>query len=98
MTKAQIQAIIDEIHGMTDPTSYGYAIIANPSEIYMSTKEYVITLETISGVDMVVGVNKKTGATDYIQCSDVVKVSQIPTPKRFWKEDGSMDKYPIGLS
>ncbi len=94
MTKAQIQAIINEIHSMTDPTSYGYVVIAKP-EIYMSTKDYVITLETISGVDMVVGVRKSTGATDYIQCSDVVKISQIPTPKRFWKEDGSIDKYPI---
>lgn len=96
MTKEQIQAIIDEIHGMTDPTSYGYTIYAEP-EIYMTTREFIISLDTIYGADVVVGVNKTTGATQYIPCENVKKINQIPTLKRFWKEDGSIDKNPINL-
>lgn len=85
MTVAQINAILALLNA--DEDKYGYIFFVN-SDLFYSTHDYLMEIETIGGVSTLVCISKLgNNETTYVNVGSIVSVKQNKAPKRFSKDD-----------
>jgi len=85
MTVAQINAILALLNA--DEDKYGYIFFVS-SDLFYSTHDYLMEIETIGGVSTLVCTSKwGNNETTYVNVGSIVSVKQNKAPKRFSKDD-----------